>query len=864
MGRRRSPFAGGSGLAWRWRALLCSCVCLALAWGCVRTADPASAQAPPAGQAAQPVQKDRLLVDAKQLVYDRDTNVVTAAGNVQLYYQGRVLEADKVIYDRTKNRVYAEGNAKLTEADGTITYSDRFDLTDDFKSGFIDSLSAVTKDKTFFTAPRAERSEGETTEFDKGTYTACAPCKEHPERPPLWQIRAMKIIHKAEEQTIYFEDAVLELYGLPIAYLPYFSTADPTVTRKTGFLTPYVVNATKLGSGLSTPFFWNLAPNYDVTLTPTVMSRQGFLGAVEWRHRLGSGSYTILGTGIYQLDPTAFLAKPFGPGDQTVRGSLETTGKFLINRNWSYGWDIALLSDKYFTQDYRVRSSALGTDFVRESISTAYLTGQGNRSYFDLRGYRIQGLSAYDYNGQQPLVLPVLEYNRTLAVAPEISGGVGGEIKIDSNVTSLSRSIAAFQATGNRVLDQAFGLYDVCPTSATPNPALPNFKPPSCFLRGVGGDYTRASTQVSYQRKFIDPIGEVWTPFAFARVDGSWLDVNTTDSHTFSNGITSQTIDNADQSNFFGSSNTQLNGRAVPGVGLEWRYPLIASTGWASHVVEPIAQIIVRPDVAKLGKLPNEDAQSLVFDDTTLFEWNKFSGYDRIEGGVRANAGAQYTMNFKSGGYANALFGESFHLAGQNPYAISDISNVGLNSGLDTDRSDYVARALIAPTPALSLLAKARFDSKDFSSKAIDVIGTASFFGLSSSVQYGRYAPQPLIGFPEVREGVLLSERYDVFDHYYVSGSATIDLQPFLLNPATGHYDLKLGHPALSALGAGIGYQDDCTTLTFNYSRGLSDSVNTQSTSQTFIVSLTLRSLADVKFQQSLGTTTTVEDAVFK
>lgn len=868
MGRRSGPDASAIRTSRLWRCSVLWVACIAFAWSFAQASSVAAQTAPaPAEQQAadQPAAKpqDRLLVEAKQLVYNRDTSVVSAEGNVQLYYQGRVLEADKVIYDRGANRVYAQGNAKMTEADGSVTYSDKFDLTDDFKSGFINSLSTVTKDKTYLTAPRAERSEGETTALEKATYTACAPCEAHPERPPLWQIRAMKIIHKADEQMLYFEDATLELYGLPIAYVPYFSTADPTVTRKTGFLSPQFVSESRLGYGIAQPFFWNLAPNYDVTLTPTVLTQQGFLGQAEWRHRLETGSYTIAAAGIYQLDPTAYAAAPYGTGDRNLRGSIETTGKFFINQNWKYGWDIAVFSDKYFSQDYGIRSSSLGTDYIKESISTAYLTGQGDRSYFDLRGYRIEGLSQFDYNNQQPLVAPVVDYNRTIAVAPSSSYGVGGEINIDANVTSLSRTTAAYQSTGTRLLDSAFSLYDVCPVSAAPNPALPNFKPPSCFMRGVAGDYSRASAQVSWQRKFIDPIGEVWTPFAFARFDGSWLALNTTGSATFTSDSGSSTIANADQTNFFGTSNQEINGNAVPGVGVEWRYPFIANSGWASHVIEPIAQVIARPNVSQ-ATMPNEDAQSLVFDDTTLFSWNKFSGYDRVEGGLRANAGVQYTMNLNSGGSFNTLFGQSYQLAGTNPYNLYDISNVGMNSGLETSSSDYVARAVLSPTSNFNLITKGRFNSTDFSPEAIDVIGTYNFHGLSGGLQYSRYAPQPLIGYPNRREGLLVTARYSFFDHYFVNGSATLDLDPYQYDLTTKIYDLKLGHPSLAVLGAGVGYQDDCTTLSVNYSQSYTDSIGTQNLNQTVLVQLTLRTLADIKLNQSLGATSTVQDGVFK
>jgi LPS-assembly protein len=117
--------------------------------------------------------KQPLLVEARELVYNSENETVSAVGDVQLFYDGRVLEADKVTYNRKTRQVFAEGNAKLTEANGQVAYGDRFELTDDFRDGFIDSLRIETTDKTRFSAPRAERIDGETTVFDKGTYTAC-------------------------------------------------------------------------------------------------------------------------------------------------------------------------------------------------------------------------------------------------------------------------------------------------------------------------------------------------------------------------------------------------------------------------------------------------------------------------------------------------------------------------------------------------------------------------------------------------------------------------------------------------------------------------------------------------------------------
>ncbi len=111
--------------------------------------------------------------------------------------------------------------------------------------------------------------------------------------------------------------------------------------------------------------------------------------------------------------------------------------------------------------------------------------------------------------------------------------------------------------------------------------------------------------------------------------------------------------------------------RVMPTIGLEYRYPFINVQPWGSTTIEPIAQIILRPNEPYAGKLPNEDAQSLVFDASNLFSVDKFSGYDRIEGGGRANVGVQATTQFDRGGSINFLFGQSYQMFGLNSFAVA-------------------------------------------------------------------------------------------------------------------------------------------------------------------------------------------------
>ena len=102
-------------------------------------------------------------------------------------------------------------------------------------------------------AARAERTSGNFTVFHNGVYTACEPCKDDPKKPPLWQVKAARIIHDQGEKMIYFEDAQIEFFGMPLAYLPYFSAPDPTVKRKTGLLMPIITSSSIYGVGARSP-----------------------------------------------------------------------------------------------------------------------------------------------------------------------------------------------------------------------------------------------------------------------------------------------------------------------------------------------------------------------------------------------------------------------------------------------------------------------------------------------------------------------------------------------------------------------------------------------------------------------------------
>ncbi len=192
-------------------------------------------------------------------------------------------------------------------------------------------------------------------------------------------------------------------------------------------------------------------------------------------------------------------------------------------------------------------------------------------------------------------------------------------------------------------------------------------------------------------------------------------------------------------SNFLPTGETQAL-RVMPTVGLEYRYPFINVQPWGTTTIEPIAQVIIRPNESYAGKLPNEDAQSMVFDTSNLFSVDKFSGYDRVEGGGRANAGVQATTQFDRGGTVTAVFGQSYQLFGLNSFAVADMTNTAIDSGLDKPVSDYVASLAYSPNRTYTFSTRARFDEATGSVERFEAEGRANFDRWSVSMLYGDYA----------------------------------------------------------------------------------------------------------------------------
>ncbi len=339
------------------------------------------------------------LLVADDVQVDDRTKVITATGRVDITRGERRLLADQVRYDQAADQIEAIGNVTLLEPSGEAVFADRVTLSGDLKNAVAERLRARIDATSRFAAARGRRIDGTRTEMDRAVYSPCPLCADS-KRPPLWQISARKISHDEAAKEVRYRDAFFELFGFPVFYTPYFAHPDPTVKRKSGLLSPTFGNDSNLGLTAEIPYYFALAPNYDLTLAPIITTQEGLVLTGEYRQRVRRGRFDLGGSITYgseSEDDADDQAE-----NSAARGHVVGDGRFGLGNGWGWGYDLFVASDDTYLDRYGFSDQNILTN----RLFTERLFG---RSYAALSGYGFQGLREDDDQGLIPVVLPLAE-----------------------------------------------------------------------------------------------------------------------------------------------------------------------------------------------------------------------------------------------------------------------------------------------------------------------------------------------------------------------------------------------------------------------------------------------------------------------
>lgn len=379
--------------------LACICLLLASIWPSTGSSQNADREQVNLGGEDAPailVADDVFLSGDEQLV---------ATGNVEALFEGRRLNAREIIYDRPTERLIVKGPITLQEPDGTVlVLADSAELDRELRNGLLRGARVVMEDQLQLAAVELARINGRYNQLFKVAVTSCRVCNS--DTPPLWQIRARRVIHDQEERQIYFQDAVFSVLGTDIFYLPRLRLPDPTLERATGFLVPTIRNSSILGFGVKVPYFIRIGDHKDLTLTPYISSETRTLEA-RYRQAFRNGRIEI--NGAYGADDLDV---------RDTRGYIFANGFFNLPRDFNLTFDVEASSDRTYLLDYGFSSK----DRLDSEIE---LERARRDEYIRAASTVFQSLREGESNSTLPSFILNGEYERRV----QLSGPVGGEVR---------------------------------------------------------------------------------------------------------------------------------------------------------------------------------------------------------------------------------------------------------------------------------------------------------------------------------------------------------------------------------------------------------------------------------------------------
>ncbi|MFS0736781.1 LPS assembly protein LptD [Sphingomonas sp. 1P06PA] len=406
---------------------------LALAWSAAAAAQDLMQRTvapPPQAGTPVPANEEEITFSADELGYDDASQVVTAKGDVRLVRAGNRLRADNVSWNQQTGEVTATGNVAVVNPGGDTAYGDSVQLKDTLRDGIIENLLLVLEDGGRLAAVRATRVDGVST-LETAAYTPCdVTCADGKPKEPSWKVTAVRVIHDPVQHRISYVDARLSLFGLPILWLPRFSHPDGAEGGGPGALIPQVRFSRSNGAEFALPYYIQLAPNRDLTVTPHVYSDVLPALGAQYRELNSRGAYQIGGMITYGSRLPASVG-PLPPGadrNRGLRGYIDANGRFQLDDYWTVTGSTRLASDRTFLRRYDIsRDDRLRTIVNAERID--------RDSYLSIAGYAVQTLRAGASQGQQPIALPAIDYRRRLE-----GPVVGGVVEVRANSLALLRT----------------------------------------------------------------------------------------------------------------------------------------------------------------------------------------------------------------------------------------------------------------------------------------------------------------------------------------------------------------------------------------------------------------------------------------
>ncbi|ETK19427.1 putative exported organic solvent tolerance protein [Pseudomonas sp. FH4] len=342
-------------------------------------------------------------IGAKASRYEQETQVATLAGDVVMRQGSMQVEAEEASLYQAENRGELNGNVRLRD-NGALIVGDHAQVQLDTGAAQIDNAEYVMhKSRIRGNALYAKRAENAIIRLKDGTYTTCEPDSN------AWQLRGNNITLNPATGFGTATNATLRVKNIPILYTPYiyFPIDD---RRQSGFLPPSFSSGGESGFTLVTPYYFNLAPNYDATLYPRYMTKRGLLMEGEFRYLTKSSEGQV--GGAYLNDDNDERSKQ--TDFEKTRWMLNWQHKGGLDSRVMTEVDYTDISDPYYFQDLQTDQIGVERRDALNQQGAVNYRGDNYNARLNLQAYKLATISQITpYNR-----LPQITFNGSLPYHP--------------------------------------------------------------------------------------------------------------------------------------------------------------------------------------------------------------------------------------------------------------------------------------------------------------------------------------------------------------------------------------------------------------------------------------------------------------
>ena len=382
---------------------------------------------PPLTPAAVPAAPtNQVNFEADGASYDDSASTVTVTGNVILRRGDQSIRADTLTWNRTSGQIVAMGNIRFVDADGNQLFTDRLELTDEFKAGAMENMLYVLREGGRLAAQSGERGADGTVILHNAAYSACAvEDSEGCPRRPSWRITAKRVVFDPDKKQVRFLGSRIELFGLALLPLPTIVLATDG-RPVSGLLIPDIQLSASNGVQISDTWYQRLGQSADLKVTGYLFTKALPMVSAQYRQLTGNGAFQV--TGYATRSSRIPIGNLSTSSQKDFRGYVYGNGRFQFTPNWGLNFSIRAASDRTFLRRYDISRD----DRLRSNVTLERIDAD---SYFSLAGWATQTLRVSDAQGQVPFAIPEIDYRRRLT-----DPLLGGRIQLQANSLAIKRT----------------------------------------------------------------------------------------------------------------------------------------------------------------------------------------------------------------------------------------------------------------------------------------------------------------------------------------------------------------------------------------------------------------------------------------